>query len=151
MEDYNMAYRKVDSEFKFDVIKDLWSGLNYTQLSKKHGIPRATIYNWEQTAKDAIIDAFNSKTPGKRTVDVKEENQKLKDQLLILYHDKHKTAQDESIDKQPPLICTKCGNSHLKKNGTVLTKKDGLRQRYNCLDCSLSIYIEIKKNQSPVK
>jgi len=151
MEDYNMAYRKVDSEFKYNIIKDLWSGLNYTQLSKKHRIPRATIYNWEQTARDAIINAFNTKTPGKRTVNLKEENQKLKDQLLILYHDKHKAAQNDSIDKQPLLICTKCGSSHLKKNGTVFTKTDGLRQRYHCVECSLSIYIEIKKKLSPKK
>jgi hypothetical protein len=146
-----MAFRKVESAFKLDVIKALWGGMNYTQLSDKHSIPRSTIYQWEQTAKDAIIDAFENKTPGKRTIDLKEENHKLKEQLQYLYHLTHKVAQDgiESAFSEPaPLICEKCGSSHIKKNGTVLTKRDGLRQRYSCTTCSLSIYLEVKKTPS---
>lgn len=143
-----MSFRKIDADFKLNVVKALWGGASYTQLSDKYGIPRHTIYKWEQTAKGAIIDAFQAKTPGKRTIDLKDENQKLKEQLLAMYHDKHKTAQDiaeSPISESTPIICSKCGSSHIKKNGTVLTKTDGLRQRYSCLDCSLSIYLELKK------
>lgn len=143
-----MSFRKIAPDFKLDVVKALWGGLNYTQLSDKYDIPRHTIYKWEQTAKDAIIDAFQAKTPGKRTIDIKDENQKLKEQLREMYHDKHKAAQDiteRPIAESQPIICSKCGSSTIKKNGTVLTKKDGLRQRYTCSDCSLSIYLEVKK------
>ncbi|MFQ5753165.1 MAG: helix-turn-helix domain-containing protein [bacterium] len=146
-----MAFRKVDSTFKLDVIKALWRGMNYTQLSDKYSIPRSTIYQWEQTAKEAIINAFENKTPGKRTIDLKEQNHRLKEQLQSLYHIKHKSAQDgvESPFSEPaPIICSNCGSSHIKKNGTVLTKCDGLRQRYSCTTCSLSIYLDVKKNLS---
>lgn len=141
-----MAFRKVDSTFKLDVVKALWSGITYTQLSEKHGIPRSTIYQWEQTAKDAVIHAFENKTPGKRTIDLKEENHNLKEQLQFMYHVKHKPAQDgvESAFSEPaPIVCSKCRSSHIKKNGTVLTKNDGLRQRYSCTTCSLSIYLDV--------
>jgi len=139
-----MAFKKIESSLKLNIILALWGGQNYSQLSKKHNIPRATIYKWEQTAKDAIINTFDSKTPGKRTVDLKEQNIKLRDQLHQLYQDKHNIAQ-KSISGSTPVICSKCGSSHIKKNGIVLTKKDGLKQRYSCCHCSLSIYFEVKK------
>ncbi|UCF12972.1 MAG: hypothetical protein JSW06_01620 [Thermoplasmatales archaeon] len=143
-----MSFRKIKPTFKFDVVKELWGGSSYSQLSNKHSIPRATIYKWEQTAKDAIIHAFQDKTPGKKNIGLEDENQKLKEQLRILYHDKHRIAQEtikSSVPEPAIIICTECGSSHIKKNGTVLTKKDGLRQRYTCLSCSLSVYIDIKK------
>ena len=139
-----MAFKKIKSSLKLDILLALWNGQNYSQLSKKHNIPRATIYKWEQTAKDAIIDTFDSKTPGKRTVNLKEENNKLKEQLHRLYQDKHNLAQ-KSVSDSIPVVCSKCGSSHIKKNGVVLTQKDGLKQRYSCCHCSLSIYFEVKK------
>jgi hypothetical protein len=151
-EDSQMAFRKVDATFKLDVIKALWSKMNYSQVSDKYGIPRSTIYHWEQTAKDAIIRAFEDKTPGRRTIDLAEENHKLREQLRNMYHDKHKTAQDydeSSFSEAAAIICSKCGSSHVKKNGTVWTKRDGLRQRYSCTNCSLSIYLDVKKTLSP--
>ena len=143
-----MSFKRIDPMFKLELLQDLWGGSSYSQLSNKHNIPRATIYKWEQTAKEAIINAFQEKTPGKRTIDIKNEIQVLKEQLRIMYHDKHKTAQSASesmISEKAPVICQKCGDSHIKKNGTVLTKKDGLRQRYTCLECSFSIYVDLKK------
>jgi len=145
-----MSYRKIDSELKFTVIQSLWSGSSYSELSKEYNIPRATLYLWEQTAKEAIISAFDAKTPGKRTLDLEAENTVLKEQLRSMYHDKHNTAQDE-LTEPKPVICDHCGSSHIKKNGTVLTKKDGLRQRYSCQACSLSIYIMVKKTPLPSK
>ncbi|MFQ5754015.1 MAG: transposase, partial [bacterium] len=140
------------STFKFDIVKALWSGISYTQLSNKHGIPRATIYKWEQTAKDAIIEAFENKTPGKRTTDLKEENLKLREQLRLLYHDKHRTAPDVekmTSAESEPVICSKCSSNRIKKNGTVLTKRDGIRQRFTCISCSFSIYFDVKKTPPP--
>lgn len=139
-----MAFKRIESSLKLDIILALWSGQSYSQLSKKHNIPRATIYKWGQTAKDAIIDIFDSKTPGKRTVDLKEENNKLKDQLHQLYQDKHNLTQ-KNVSESTPVICSKCGSSHIKKNGIVLTQKDGLKQRYSCCHCSLSLYFAVKK------
>lgn len=143
-----MSFRKIDPTFKLDVIKELWSVSNYSQISNKYGIPRATIYQWEQTAKKAIIDAFTLKTPGKRTINLKDENKRLKEQLRIMYHDKHNTAQDSKNKLVPDaacIVCEKCDNGHIKKNGTVFTKKYGFRQRYTCTVCAFSIYIDIKK------
>ena len=139
-----MAYKKIESSFKLDIVLALWGGQSYSQLSKKHNIPRATIYKWEQTAKNAIINTFESKSPGKRTVDLKNENEKLKEQLHQLYQDRHNLTQ-KSISDSAPVICSKCGSSHIKKNGIVLTKKDGLKQRYSCCRCSVSIYFKVKK------
>lgn len=139
-----MAFKKIESTLKLEIVLSLWGGQSYSQLSKKHNIPRATIYKWEQTAKDAIINVFDSKTPGKRSVDLKEENNTLKHQLHQLYHDKHNAAQKQ-LPGSIPVICSHCGSSHIKKNGTVLTKKDGLKQRFSCSHCSLSIYLEVKK------
>lgn len=143
-----MAYKNIDATFKLEVVQTLWSGMNYTQVSDKYDIPRATIYRWEQTAKEAIVHAFEHKTPGKKITDVEEENQRLKEQIQALYHAKHKTAQ-ERLAAPTPVICSKCGSSHIKKNGTVLTKKDGLRQRYSCTACSWSIYVDVKKTLLP--
>jgi transposase-like protein len=142
--DIKMAFKKIESSLKLDIILALWGGQSYSQLSKKHNIPRATIYKWEQTAKDAIINVFDSKKPGKRMIDLQEENNILKDQLHQLYQDKHNLAQ-KSVSDSTPIICNNCGSSHIKKNGIVLTKKDGLKQRYSCCQCSLSIYFEVKK------
>jgi transposase-like protein len=150
MEGAKMSFRKIDPSFKFDIIQALWSGSNYNQLSKKHNIPRATIYLWERTAIDAITSAFEKKTPGKRTADLETENRNLKEQLRNMYHDKHRTAQSgvHDLKEAKPIICYNCSGSHIKKNGTVFTKQDGLRQRYTCQDCSLSIYLEVKKTPS---
>lgn len=139
-----MAFKNIDSSLKLNILLALWGGQSYSQLSEKHNIPRATIYKWEQTAKDAIIDIFDSKKPGKKSVDLKEQNNILKNQLRQLYQDKHNLAQ-KSVSDSTPVICSKCGSSHIKKNGIVLTKKDGLKQRYSCCQCSLSIYFELKK------
>ena len=139
-----MSFRKIDSQLKLDVIQALWGGASYSELSIQYGIPRATIYKWEQTAKDAIVNAFESKTPGKRTLDLEEENNVLKKQLHYMYHDKHSTAQNDLAESKP-VICNQCGSSHIKKNGTLLTKTDGLKQRYSCPNCSLSIYVVVKK------
>lgn len=147
-----MAFRKIDSTLKFDIIKALWSGKSYTQLSNKHGVPRATIYKWEQTAKNAILEAFENATPGKRTVDQEEENLKLRKQLQELYHDKHKPAQNAEKQTSAELAsatCSKCGSNHFKKNGTVFTKRDGMRQRFTCISCSLSLYFDVKKTLPP--
>jgi hypothetical protein len=149
-----MSFKKIAPEFKLEVLRELWCGTNYNQVSKKHNIPRSTIYNWEQIAEDAIINAFQAKTPGKRTIDLEEENKILKEQLRIVYHDKHSTAQSVSqgLDSEPPpVICNKCGNTHIKKNGTVITKRDGLCQRYTCVECSFSVYVEIKKTLNQPK
>lgn len=139
-----MAFRKVDPEFKFSVLKELWSGSKYTQISNKYGIPRATIYKWERLANEAVFQAFENNKPGKQTIDPKVENQQLRKQIKKLYQNKHKTAQDRTQPHEP-LVCTNCGEIHIKKNGTVLTKTHGLRQRFLCLKCSFSIYVEVKK------
>jgi len=149
-----MSFKEIKPEFKLEILRELRGGTNYNKISKKHNIPRSTIYKWEQIAEDAIIKAFQEKTPGKRSTDPKEENKILKEQLRIVYHDKHKTAQTVSkgVDSKLPLvICTKCGNSNVKKNGTVLSQKEGLRQRYTCLECSFSIYVELKKTLLQMK
>jgi transposase-like protein len=139
-----MSFRKISPEDKLEVIQALWGGSNYNQLSKKYRVPRATIYNWEKTAIEAITNAFQQKTPGKHHIGLKEENKKLKEQLQIMYHDKHSKTQTHDFDVSP-LVCEHCRSSHLKKNGTVVTKKHGLKQRYTCVDCSLSVYVELKK------
>jgi transposase-like protein len=149
-----MSFKKIEPEFKLEILRELWGGTNFNQISKKHNIPRSTIYKWEQIAKEAILKAFQDQTPGKRTIDPVEENKILKEQIRIVYHNKHKTAQTVSpcFDTKPPLvICNKCGNTHVKKNGTVITKKDGLCQRYTCVECSFSVYIEIKKTLNQPK
>lgn len=145
-----MSFRKIDSSFKLDVVQALWGGSSYSQLSKKYSIPRATIYKWEQTAKDAIVSAFDSNKPGKRTIDLEEENIILKEQLRNMYLTKHNTAQREHAEPKP-VVCSRCGSSDIKKNGTILTKTDGLKQRYSCQNCSLSIYVVVKKTLPPSK
>ena len=149
-----VSFKNIDPEFKLEIIRELWGNTNYNQISIKHNIPRSTIYKWERVAEDAILKAFQEKTPGKRAIDPIKENEILKKQLRIVYHDKHRAAQTvtKDIDSElPVVICTKCGNAHVKKNGTVLTQKDGLRQRYTCLECSFSIYIELKKTLPQTK
>ena len=74
-----MSFRKISPALKLEVLKALWSGTRYSQLSKKYKVPRATIYHWERTAHEAILSAFETKTPGKHTVNLQEENQKLKE------------------------------------------------------------------------
>lgn len=145
-----MSFRKISPEDKLEVIQALWSGTNYNQLSIKYKVPRATIYNWEKTAINAITNAFKQKTPGKHNIDLKEENQKLKEQLQVMYHDKHNKAQTADLDISP-LVCEHCSSSHIKKNGTVFTKNHGLQQRYICVNCSLSVYFEVKKTPIRLK
>lgn len=142
-----MAYIKRDPEFKWGIVFSLWKGKTYSQLSQENKIPRATIYRWEIIAKDAALQAFEKATPGKKTTDLEEENKKLREQLSIMYHDKHSEVQETP----EPLVCSHCGSSHIKKNGTVLTKRDGLRQRYTCLACSTSVYLDVKKTPTVLK
>lgn len=136
-----MAYIKRDPNFKWDIVLSLWKGKTYSQLSQDNKIPRATIYRWERIAKEATLQAFANTTPGKKTVDPEEENKKLREQLSTMYHSKHGETQETA----EPLVCGHCNSSHIKKNGTVLTKRDGLRQRYTCAACSLSVYLDVKK------
>ena len=142
-----MAYVKKDPNFKWDIVLSLWKGRSYSQLSKENKIPRATIYRWERIAKDAALQVFENTAPGGKTVDLEEENKKLREQLSTMYHGKHIEAQETP----EPLVCGHCSSSHIKKNGTVLTKRDGLRQRYTCLACSISVYLDVKKTPMVLK
>ena len=142
-----MAYVKRDSKFKWDIVLSVWKGKTYFQLSQENKIPRATIYRWERIAKDAAFQAFENTTPGRKTVVLEEEIQKLREQLSVMYHAKHSETQ-ETLE---PLVCGHCGSNHIKKNGTVLTKRDGLRQRYSCLACSISVYLDVKNNSAVSK
>lgn len=144
-----MAYRSIESRFKLEVIKNFWITSNISQTAKKYGVSRNTIYEWTKFAEETLLAEFVNLTPGKRTIDLAQENKKLKERLNELLDGYHKLSQKGGVQNTIPskvvLSCSKCESEHVRKNGRVYTKSHGLRQRVSCRICSFSVYVGLKK------
>ncbi|MDZ7289251.1 MAG: hypothetical protein ONB42_04880 [candidate division KSB1 bacterium] len=143
-----MAYKAIDAKVKVDAVKQYWATGNISQISKKTGSSRATIYSWIAFAENALVEAFGQIHPGPRRKSLQHENEILKTQLKKLYDKYHKESRPRPLtapEDAPPQICTDCGSAQIRKNGTVPFKRRGTCQRYTCRHCSLSIYVVLKK------
>ncbi|MFH1562589.1 MAG: transposase [Nitrospirota bacterium] len=143
-----MAYRKITSEFKLEVIKSYWVTPNVSQIARKYGIGRDAVYEWSNSARKAILESFADSTPGKRTVNLMEENKTLREQLMKLsaaYRNLSQKVGQSTFPSEVVLNCQKCSSENIWKNGKVYTKSYGLRQRISCRACSFSVYVALKK------
>lgn len=144
-----MAYRMIDPELKFRVVKDYWATNNVRKTAKNNGVSRDVVYTWSKLAENAMRETFKKTTPGRRGVDLETENKNLRVQLQELSNVYHKISQGKLPDTEPPpfvVECPECHSHSIPKNGKVYTKTHGLRQRFLCRSCSISIYIDLKKN-----
>jgi len=143
-----MAYRTIDVFLKLEVVKKSWTTSNISETARQYDISRDAIYRWSNLAEAAILEAFQKATPGKRSVSLKDQNEILIEQIQKLFDDYHKLSQERDTItpiKREPVCCPDCSSMNLSKNGKVLTKKHGLRQRFICRHCFISIYVELKK------
>ncbi len=143
-----MAYRKINSEFKLEVVKEYWSTSNVSQTAREYAVSRDVVYEWSDFAQKAILESFANSTPGKRTVNLVEENRKLREQLTELSNAYRRLSQklgEATFPSEVVSNCRKCNSENIWKNGKVYTKSYGLRQRISCRVCSFSVYIAIKK------
>lgn len=143
-----MAYRKINSEFKLEVVKEYWSTSNVSQTARKYAVSRDVVYEWSDFAQKAILESFANSTPGKRTVSLVEETKKLREQLTELSNAYRRLSQklgEATFPSEVVSKCQKCNSENIWKNGKVYTKSYGLRQRISCRVCSFSVYVAIKK------
>lgn len=144
-----MAYRKISSEFKLEVVKSYWVTSNVSKTARKYGIGRDAVYEWSDSAQKAILESFANLTPGKRTVSPVEENKKLREQLTDLSDDYRRLSRklgEPTFPSEVVLNCQNCNSENIWKNGKVYSKSHGLRQRISCRACSFSVYVAIKKS-----
>jgi hypothetical protein len=144
-----MAYKVIDARKKLDAVKKYWADGNIAQISRETGASRATIYSWIALADEAMLNGLKDTRPGPRSKDLREENEALKAKLQDMYNDYHKpshaSATAMAVPATPPQVCSACGSTQVRKNGTIPSKQKGMRQRYSCRQCSLSIYVVLKK------
>jgi hypothetical protein len=100
-------------------------------------------------AEQALDDAFKQTRPGPHVKTLQEENAALREEFQKLYYDYHKPSRLESAGARDdaPRVCSACGSAQMRKNGTLASERQGARQRYSCRQCSLSIYVVLKKNE----
>lgn len=139
-----MAYKSIDPSLKVKIIKQYYSFQNISKISMKYAVSRNSIYEWCRFADEIMLKAFREKTPGKRTASLEEQVSTLREQIQYLLNKYHKISQDFP-PRAKAVICSKCGSTELCKNGKVVTKRHGIRQRWICRKCSVSIYVDVKK------
>jgi len=144
-----MAYKVIDAQKKLEAVKKYWANGNIARISRETGASRATIYSWIALADEAVLNSFNDTRPGPRSKNPREENEVLKATLQELYNNYHKPSHLSPpampSPAAPPQVCSACGSTQVRKNGTIPSKRQGMRQRYSCRQCSLSIYVVLKK------
>ena len=152
-----MAYVPIGVEKKKEVIKDYLSGGKITNIAKKHGVSRDSIYEWSRLADEAISSILEERGHMSKIEELENDNKKLKEKLSIMQQKYTELSQisqnfiDPNAFEIQPVICDKCGCSDLWKNGTFTrtgyNKKDAenLVKRYTCSNCKANIYV-VKKN-----
>jgi predicted RNA-binding Zn-ribbon protein involved in translation (DUF1610 family) len=128
---------------KVEIVKEYWREGNLSEVARKHNVNRMSIYKWEQLAEDGIKGALKDLKPGKRDVTIEQQNEKLKGQIGKLINVLQKRGDVEIFDEA--IFCPKCGSDKIRKNGKLITRKHGLRQKYICNKCSFSFYVGLKK------
>ena len=139
-----MSYVFIDPTTKVAAVRRYWKTNNLKQTAEEFGVSRSTLYEWIQLVEAELEDVFRQSTPGKRTITLEEENQKLRNQLQDVLQAYHKSSQSSVSPTVPPL-CPQCGSRDCVRNGKVHTKLHGIRQRYLCRNCGASAYVEVKK------
>lgn len=145
-----MAYKVIAAQKKLEAVKKYWADGNISQISRETGASRATIYSWIAVADAAVLNSSKDTRPGPRSRSLQEENAALKAELQGLYNINHNSSHPNATARAaapatPPQVCSACGSTQVRKNGTIPSKRQGMRQRYSCHQCSLSIYVVLKK------
>jgi len=131
-------------EEKWSAVKKVLGGENVAEISRSIGVSRPTIYHWLHVAEQAALAAFARDTPGKPSVASVEEAKYFSEQLQHMLSEYHKITAPSQRVPGPP-ACPKCRSVRILRNGKVQTKAYGVRQRFWCRRCSLSIYVDLKK------
>lgn len=139
-----LGYKSIDPNMKLQVMKHYYSCSNISETADKFGISRNSVYEWTCFADEVLLRAFAQKKPGKRTATAEEQVSTLKKQLREMLDVYHKISQD-SLPTVADMVCSQCGSTDLCRNGKVVTKQHGIRQRWLCRRCSVSIYVDLKK------
>jgi len=135
-------YKEIKELTKMEVLKEFWRCGNLSMVANKYGVNRASIYKWKEIAEKSMLENLKELTPGKRHVTVEQQNNKLKEQVKNLLDILHKERKEIFM---PVVFCPECKSDKVRKNGKVITREKGLRQRYICNKCSASIYVALKK------
>lgn len=136
-------YKKMDEEAKVEIVKEYWRNGNASEVARQHNVHRLSIYKWERLAERGMREALKNSKPGKRNITIEQQNKKLKEQIKKLINVLQKTEKKEIFNEV--FFCPECKSDSVRKNGKVITRKDGVRQKYICNNCSFSIYVSLKK------
>lgn len=139
-----MAFTFTSPEKKWSAVKEALAGGDVTEVADSYGVSRPTIYHWLNVAEQGALAAFARDTPGKRTVSLEEEARRLREQLQYVLSEYHQISTPSRPVPSPP-VCPNCQSVQVCRNGKVLSKSHGLRQRFWCRRCSVSIYVDLKK------
>jgi len=142
------AYRTIEVSVKLADIKNYWVTSNVSETARQYGISRDALYRWSKLAEATIIEPLQKATSGRRSVSLKEQNEILREQIEKLFDVCHKLSPEREVAplvERGSVCCPDRGSMNLPKNGKVLTKRHGFRQRFICRHCSVSIYVELKK------
>ncbi len=131
-------------EEKWSAVKKVLGGDDVAEVARSTGVSRPTIYHWLNVAEQAALAAFARDTPGRPSVASGEEAIYFSEQLQHVLSEYHKITAPSQRTPGPP-TCPKCHSVRILRNGKVETKAYGLRQRFWCRRCSISIYVDLKK------
>ncbi len=161
-----MPYLIYDARTKFEIVKRVWRGEKVAPLSREYKISRDSIHRWINGVMESALKSLTPSTPGPK-VDalrrLENENEELRSLLQSLQgkldelsHISHLTVSSRPLPEVRPSQCPECKGSHIVKNGTymvkgertsrsLITKEEGLIQRFCCRDCGANLYL-VKKN-----
>lgn len=140
-----MSYVYIDPAAKIAAVRRFWQTNNLKKTAEEFGVSRGTLYEWIRIAEEELEGAFRRLTPGKRTISLEEENQKLRSQLREVVDIYHNSSQSPPTADAVSCVCVHCGSGDCVRNGRVQTKRHGVRQRLLCRQCGASTYVDLKK------
>ena len=154
-----MSYRPIDTETKVKIVKEYFSGVRICTLAQRYEVNRDSIHLWINRVEEDLPRLLAPKKPGPKPPEknrMKEELASLRKQLDILSQTSHLTVSSRPLPGVRPSQCPECRGSHIVKNGTymvkgervsgsLITKAEGLVQRFRCRDCGAHLYLVKKK------
>ena len=154
-----MSYRPIDTETKVKIVREYFSGVKICSLAQRYKINRDSIHLWINRVESSLPHLLASNKPGPKPPEknrVKEELDSLREQLDVLSQASHLSVSSRPLPEVRPSQCPECKGSHIVKNGTyiikgertsrsLITKEEGLIQRFRCRDCGAHLYLVKKK------
>ena len=153
-------------QVKVRALHRVWSGEKIAEVAREYGVSRQMLYYWKRKAETAIFQALNESKRGPRVRETHQNSklvrmqEKVKELSQVLQKTQQKVKllerrggklshTDNNSNNKRPERCPVCGCEKIYKNGTYIRKnknadhnQEQVVQRYICVWCKNSIYVE---------